>query len=101
MAEIRTIATDREKQDLQITIAQTINAVVAQDNLDMYIEVGPERREATLCFGDEPGTGEMLSNQFECIVPGDNRSDRNAEYEEWEDVLVVTVQHVRRRAIES
>ena len=91
VAEIDT--TDKEKQDLQnaVTLFVAELLVDLDQSSDLYLEIGAERREATLSFGDEPGTDELLSNQFECVVDG----------EEWEDVLVVTVQHVRRRAIES
>lgn len=95
MPEPRTQASKGHKKDLQDAVALGVYNTLSQAAGDFYIQVGGD--DKCLCFGHEPGTDGMLSNQFECLVDGDTGDIEQDDYEEYCDVLVVTVEYKRRR----
>lgn len=102
--EIRTQPTEGQKKDLADTIAKALFAANVDQGGDFYIEVGPDKYETTLQFLDGPSEPGLKSNELRVSCYGSNEDspevvENGDAYEEWEDVLVVSVRYEKRRKV--
>lgn len=81
----------REAKAMQDAIASSLYNALECDG-GWEVEIADSERDMGL--GDEPGVGKNQSNQFEVVLDGS--SGEGDDYVEYQDYLVISVEHRRR-----